>query len=1503
MTTRLFTILTLLLFATPLLQAQSIQVKILGPDAAYTTHDMTTIALDLDAMLKATSGRSGSAASATVLSGQSLIEAYYHPSYRNATRAVTDTKYDYLVILPETGFLSKFPEGAFDGVLQMSRRALNVGSTPLLLMPRGGSLAIATVGENSYRIGNGSGIEVVPGGYAVEAVSGLSNPATTRNTRRQSYLMAASLYTKITGLNPATSTTYVPLDGGGLALDVSTLANAAVSANNTHATTPHYSTSRHNSGAIRFRTTTPPNNTVRYLYGGTSTEAGISGALNAVITASGHLVSTNKRPSSEGQVWNSTVFNNSKAAFDADPNEYLFTYWRGTDTQAQAVIDYNQANLLPFFYDRHFDDVNGGSGSTNQLLDDIQQRCDSLRFNYEFYGWMSIPLHLGVARLKDVDASIIYSNDGTHMTDEHYYMMASMIFTSALGRDPTPPAGILTNTKSINGFNLGKQTIKELAFLSETMAFTPESSLAIDSPAPLVKARWETFSQTFTATGGIPPYTWSESSVSGLPAGLSLSPAGVLSGAVTSSPKVWQLVIKATDSLGAIHKVPFSLNVTSGVGSLAISQTTSYTAVIAPGGAAPSATATYTVQNPGLTSINWTASKTQPWLTVSPTSGILATGASVNVTVSMNSGVSSLAIGTHPDLISFTNITNGFGNTTRGVSLRVNAPPILNAVADRTVTFNPAPWTPAAINSVAWYDATDTSTIVHLAGSVSEWKSKKGTIPMVQVDTSKQPTTGTFQINGLNTIAFDGTGDALKTATNPFGSSIQNGMFMGVVNIGTIANSTLFSLSGTAADAARRFQAHAPFSDENIYFDCAGTTGANRLQIASNWTANQNKLVGFYNSTADNVQQIWDSGILIKGDASGHAVNTDSGVALGHNGVDDYDHCRMGEVVILNGAVSSGNRQVLEGYLAHKWGFITALPSNHPYKASPLGAGTFVSLSGITSSDTDNDPLTYAWTVVGSSTGVVILDAMSQNSSLFFTALGSYTLRLTVSDGYSQASDDVRFDVVQNHPPVVETILNQAVAMTNWLPVALNPVGWYDATDALTISQSGGAVSEWRSKVGSSHMLQAASGKRPTTGTKQINGRNVLAFDGIDDALKTATNPFGSTIQNALFMTVTNIGENTASTLFSLSGSSVNPAQRFQAHAPFSDGKVYFDVGGTTGANRLQSTATWSANQTKLLGFYSSVAASVQQVWDSGTVILGDAGGHTLNTESGISLGHDGASAYDNCTMGEVVIVNGVVTADNRQRLESYLAHKWGLASTLPVTHPYRSAPSNFATVNLTATAGDTNNDPLTYNWSVVSGPADYVIYDANSINARFVSNVPGIYTLRLTVSDGVLQSTEDFIIQAGNLTPYQTWANGSFVRPFTLTGALEDPDGDGNKNLLEFAFGTDPTRSTGPLGFSPGGELASPGLPVLEVTGSPATYHAIFCRRKNHATAGISYSTLFSADMKTWTVSSAGLNVISNPASSADVEVVRVPFPNSVPLETGGSAPPAFFRVSVNMN
>lgn len=55
---------------------------------------------------------------------------------------------------------------------------------------------------------------------------------------------------------------------------------------------------------------------------------------------------------------------------------------------------------------------------------------------------------------------------------------------------------------------------------------------------------------------------------------------------------------------------------------------------------------------------------------------------------------------------------------------------------------------------------------------------------------------------------------------------------------------------------------------------------------------------------------------------------------------------------------------------------------------------------------------------------------------------------------------------------------------------------WLDADDEITITDVGGVVSQWNSKIGSS-VLTATGG--PLTGINTVNGLNVIAFDGAND--------------------------------------------------------------------------------------------------------------------------------------------------------------------------------------------------------------------------------------------------------------------------------------------------------------------------------------------------------------------------------------------------------------------
>lgn len=89
------------------------------------------------------------------------------------------------------------------------------------------------------------------------------------------------------------------------------------------------------------------------------------------------------------------------------------------------------------------------------------------------------------------------------------------------------------------------------------------------------------------------------------------------------------------------------------------------------GGPFGPANQTYELTNYGSANLSWTATSTQSWLTVSPTSGTLLPGESASVTLSVNSNANSLAEGGYTDSITFTNTTTGSGDTTRAVTLSI----------------------------------------------------------------------------------------------------------------------------------------------------------------------------------------------------------------------------------------------------------------------------------------------------------------------------------------------------------------------------------------------------------------------------------------------------------------------------------------------------------------------------------------------------------------------------------------------------------------------------------------------------------------------------------------------------------------------------------------------------------------------------------------------------------------------------------------------------------------
>ena len=258
----------------------------------------------------------------------------------------------------------------------------------------------------------------------------------------------------------------------------------------------------------------------------------------------------------------------------------------------------------------------------------------------------------------------------------------------------------------------------------------------------------------------------------------------------------------------------------------------------------------------------------------------------------------------------------------------------------------------------------------------------------------------------------------------------------------------------------------------------------------------------------------------------------------------------------------------------------------------------------------------------------------------------------------------------------INTLPGPPVTPVGWTPGEIEPQLWLDASDNSTVQKSGTSVTGWSNK-GSDLTLSAVQNdpsKRPVQQTGGLNSLSTIHFDGVNDFLYIAHNP------------ALNIAAGQDFELFSVVKSDVNPTQAaIIAKGGIDPGdymlyfyspryKFYMDHGGIdmqadnpVGANANMGWARRQGNSGRLYNTRSGSAS------DNGVSSASTAANSHDVTIGAMSDGTTPARFFDG-DIAEIILVRRALTNDERQQMEGYLAHKWGLAADLPAGHPYKDA-------------------------------------------------------------------------------------------------------------------------------------------------------------------------------------------------------------------------------------
>jgi hypothetical protein len=319
----------------------------------------------------------------------------------------------------------------------------------------------------------------------------------------------------------------------------------------------------------------------------------------------------------------------------------------------------------------------------------------------------------------------------------------------------------------------------------------------------------------------------------------------------------------------------------------------------------------------------------------------------------------------------------------------------------------------------------------------------------------------------------------------------------------------------------------------------------------------------------------------------------------------------IAEVIIYNTDLTTVNRQLIEGHLANKWGLQARLPSDHPY---------------------------YKYRPLTSNLPLPLVPT----NPLFIRNLGS--------------------------PPYTgfpTTITNEYFSPKSVANLNL----WLDSADASTLVTSGTSVTQWNDKSGSGNNGTAV-GTISNTGT--INKLTALSWSGSGSTYFTGALVNSGTTLTVLSVFLMNSSSYATARVLGLAKPGFNDFNNTAYTAAIERNSGNFDSYRSSSSRGSISGTFGSAVQ--VCSLYNGTNHTIYKNGTAGTTVASTGNFGYTNYQVAGSFGEESLTPY-NGLIGEVIHYNGALTTEQRQKLEGYLAWKWGLVSSLPSTHPYKNIP------------------------------------------------------------------------------------------------------------------------------------------------------------------------------------------------------------------------------------